>query len=86
MFWEMTDFGWRWGAPAVGILEVQVRNDLRRQGLGKFLIAQMLRHLQEQYFAVAEVHVPEEDETSAKLFRSLGFVQVDLGVSYKKVA
>jgi len=85
MFWEMTDFGWRWGAPAVGILEVQVRNDLRRQGLGKFLIAQMLRHLQEQYFAVAEVQVPEEDETAAKLFRSLGFVQVDVGVSYKKV-
>jgi len=84
LFWEMTDYGWRWGAPAAGIIEVQVRNDLRRQGLGKFLLAQMLRHLQEQYFAVAEVHVPEEDETAAKLFRSLGFVQVDLGVSYRK--
>ena len=44
----------------------------------------LLRHLQEQYFAVAEVQVPEGEETAAKLFRSLGFVQVDQGVSYVK--
>jgi ribosomal protein S18 acetylase RimI-like enzyme len=86
LFWEMTDYGWRWGAPAAGVIEVQVRNDLRRQGLGKFLLAQLLRHLQEQYFAVAEVQVPAEDETAARLFRSLGFVQVDEGVSYTKSA
>ena len=84
LFWEMTDYGWRWGAPPAGVLDVQVRNDLRRQGLGKFLLAQLLRHLQEQYFAVAEVQVPDEEETAAKLFRSLGFVQVDVGVSYVK--
>jgi ribosomal protein S18 acetylase RimI-like enzyme len=86
LFWEMTDYGWRWGAPPAGIIDVLVRNDLRRQGLGKFLLAQMLKHLQEQYFAVAEVHIPAEDETAAKLFRSLGFVQVDEGVSYVKSA
>jgi ribosomal protein S18 acetylase RimI-like enzyme len=84
LFWEMTDYGWRWGAPPAGIVDVQVRNDLRRQGLGKFLLAQLLRHLQEQYFAVAEVQVPEGEETAARLFRSLGFVQVDVGVSYLK--
>jgi ribosomal protein S18 acetylase RimI-like enzyme len=84
LYWEMTDYGWRWGAPAAGILDVQVRNDLRRQGLGKYLLSQLLRHLQEQYFAVAELQVPEEEEAAAKMFRSLGFVQVDVGVGYKK--
>jgi ribosomal protein S18 acetylase RimI-like enzyme len=84
LFWEMTDYGWRWGAPPAGVLDVQVRNDLRRQGLGKFLLAQLLRHLQEQYFAVAEVQIPDGEDTAATLFRSLGFVQVDLGVSYVK--
>ena len=72
------------GAPPAGVLDVQVRNDLRRQGLGKFLLAQLLRHLQEQYFAVAEVQVPDGEETAAKIFRSLGFVQVDVGISYVK--
>ena len=84
LYWEMTDYGWRWGAPSAGIIEVQVRNDLRSQGLGKYLLAQLLRHLQEQYFAVAEVQVPDGEETAARLFRSLGFVQVDVGVSYVK--
>lgn len=84
LYWEMTDYGWRWGAPAAGILDVQVRSDLRRQGLGKFLLAQLLRHLQEQYFAVAELQVPAEEEAAAKMFRTLGFVQVDAGVSYRK--
>lgn len=84
LFWEMTDYGWRWGAPPAGVLDVQVRNDLRRQGLGKFLLAQLLRHLQEQYFAVAEVQFPDGEDTAARLFRSLGFVQVDSGVSYVK--
>lgn len=86
VFWEMTDYGWRWGAPPAGIVEVQVRGDLRGQGLGKFLLAQLLRHLQEQYFAVAEVQVPEGEEAAARLFRSLGFMQVDVGVSYIKPA
>jgi ribosomal protein S18 acetylase RimI-like enzyme len=84
LFWEMTDYGWRWGAPPAGVVDVQVRNDLRRQGLGKFVLAQLLRHLQEQYFAVAEVQVPDGEDAAAKLFRSLGFVQVDVGVSYLK--
>jgi ribosomal protein S18 acetylase RimI-like enzyme len=84
LYWEMTDYGWRWGAPAAGIIDVQVRNDLRRQGLGKYLLSQLLRHLQEQYFAVAELQVPEEEETAARMFRTLGFVQVDVGVGYKK--
>jgi ribosomal protein S18 acetylase RimI-like enzyme len=80
----MTDSGWRWGAPPAGIVDVQVRHDLRRQGLGKYLLTQLLRHLQEHYFAVAEVQIPDGDETAARLFRSLGFVQVDEGVSYLK--
>ena len=86
LFWEMKDFGWRWGAPAAGIVDVQVRDTLRRQGLGKFLVAQLLRHLQEQYFAIAEVQVLEADETASQMFRSLGFVQVDIGVTYAKPA
>src|SRR5262249_54875563 len=85
LFSEMTHYGWRGGAPPAGGLALWVRNELRREGLGKFLLAQLLRHLQEQYFGVVEVQVPEGDETAARMFRSLGFAQVDVGVSYKKI-
>jgi ribosomal protein S18 acetylase RimI-like enzyme len=86
LFWEMKEYGWRWGMPAAGILDLQVRSDLRRQGFGKYLLAQLLRHLQEEYFGIAEVQIPERDESMGTMFRSLGFVQVDIGVTYQKSA
>jgi ribosomal protein S18 acetylase RimI-like enzyme len=84
LFWEMKDFGWRWGTPAAGIVDVQVRSELRRQGLGKYLVAQLLRHLQDQYFGIAEVHVPEGEDGTSRMFQSLGFEKVDRGIGYIK--
>jgi ribosomal protein S18 acetylase RimI-like enzyme len=82
--WEMDLFSWRWSQPAVGILQVEVQPEHRRQGLAKFLLAHMLRYLQEQYFGLTEVHVLEENQPCIKLFQSLGFEQVDTGRLYRK--
>src|SRR5438270_8024631 len=38
--WEMDLFSWRWNQPAVGVIEIEVAPESRRQGLGKFLLAQ----------------------------------------------
>lgn len=84
LFWEMKDYGWRWGAPAAGIIDVYVRPELRRQKLGKYLIAQLLRHLAEQYFAIIEIQIPSTDELGLKMFHTLGFNQVDTGIGYVK--
>jgi ribosomal protein S18 acetylase RimI-like enzyme len=82
--WEMDLFSWRWSQPTVGILEVKVLPEFRRQGLAKFLIAQILRYLQEQYFGLTEVQVPDPNEAAIQLFLSLGFHQVDVGRLYRK--
>ncbi len=84
LYWEMEGYGWRWNTPAAGIMDIQVRNDLRRQGVGKYLIAQLLRYLQEQYFGVAEVQASDEADAAIKMFRALGFAQVDTGYMYQK--
>ena len=84
MFWEMKDYGWRWGAPAAGVIDVQVRSEYRRQGIGKHLLAQLLRHLAEQYFGIVEVQVPELETEAIRMFKALGFTQADTGVSYLK--
>ena len=63
---------------------VAVREDLRRQGLGKFLLAQLLRYLQDQYFGICEVQTLDQNQMAASLFRSVGFEQVDTGRIYKK--
>ena len=84
LLWEMEGHSGRWGCPSAGLLETQVRSDLRRQGLAKFLLTQILRRLQEEYFGIAEVQIPEQSETALALVRSLGFEQVDTGRVYIK--
>jgi ribosomal protein S18 acetylase RimI-like enzyme len=82
--WELEGFSWKWNYPSAGILDVQVRPDLRKQGLGKMLVSQVLRFLQDQFFAVAELQVPAHDEPAVGLCKSLGFDQIDVGFAYRK--
>ncbi|MCE9529858.1 MAG: GNAT family N-acetyltransferase [Planctomycetes bacterium] len=72
LYWEMEGYGWRWNTPSIGIMDIQVRNDLRRQGVGKYLLVQLLRYLQEQYFGIAEVMI------AALLTSALPFLQFTL--------
>jgi ribosomal protein S18 acetylase RimI-like enzyme len=85
VYWEMEGFSWRWNYPAAGVMDIQVRADLRRQGLAKYLLSQLLRHLQEQYFGLAEVQTLDQNQAAIALFQSLGFEQVDTGRSYRKL-
>jgi len=82
--WEMEAFSCTWNQPSVGLLDVQVRDDLRRQGLGKFLMAQVLRYLQDQYFGLTEIHTLDQNTSAIGLFKSVGFEQVDVGRMYQK--
>jgi ribosomal protein S18 acetylase RimI-like enzyme len=82
--WEMETFNQRWNEHAVGVVELEVVPDARRQGLGKFLLAQLLRHLHEQFFTLVEAHAPADDPAATGLFRGLGFKQVDEGFTYTR--
>jgi ribosomal protein S18 acetylase RimI-like enzyme len=82
--WEMQGFSQRWNEAVVGLVDVQVKAELRRQGLGKFLLAGILRHLQEQYFSVVEVHARESNAPAIALFRSVGMEPVDRGRMYRR--
>jgi ribosomal protein S18 acetylase RimI-like enzyme len=84
LLWEMEGFSWRWGRPSAGVLEVQVRCELRRQGMAKFILTQILRKLQDEYFGIVEAQVPERNEGALALFQSLGFERVDVGRVYLK--
>jgi ribosomal protein S18 acetylase RimI-like enzyme len=81
--WEMEGFSYRWNMPAIGVLDWQVRPDLQRQGVGKFLLAQLLRKAQEELVDIMELQVPEDNEPAWKTCKALGFEQVDLGRCYQ---
>jgi GNAT superfamily N-acetyltransferase len=82
--WEMEGFSWRWNQPAVGLLDLQVADGMRRQGIGKFIGLQLLRYLQDQFFGLAEMHVPEHNTTGTAFLQRIGFEQVDVGRMFKK--
>jgi ribosomal protein S18 acetylase RimI-like enzyme len=79
LIWEMDLFSQRWNRPSVGILGFKVEPPLRRLGIGKFLLAQLLRQVQEQYFELAELHLREDNLPAIRFVKSLGFEQVDTG-------
>jgi ribosomal protein S18 acetylase RimI-like enzyme len=82
--WEMETFNQRWNQHAVGIVNLEVLPSFRRQGMGKFLLAQLLRHLHEQFFSVVETHMTAGDPAATGLLKLLGFTQVDEGFGYTR--
>lgn len=82
--WELEGYGWRWGFPSAGVIDVQVRPDLRRQGQAKLLVSQILRFLQDQFFGICELHADEARPDLVALCRAVGLEQVDVGTTYTK--
>lgn len=82
--WEMDGFNYRRNEAGVGLVDIEVLPELRRQGLAKFLLTHLLLNLQEQYFTLTEAQTPEENIPVINLYRGLGFEQVDVGYLYCK--
>jgi ribosomal protein S18 acetylase RimI-like enzyme len=81
--WEMEGFTYRWNTSAVGITDWRVLPELQRQGMGKFLLAQLLRKAQEELQEVMEIQLPSDNEPAWKVCQALGYEQVDLGRCYE---
>jgi ribosomal protein S18 acetylase RimI-like enzyme len=82
--WELEGYGWRWGFPSAGVIDIQVRQDLRKMGLAKLLMSQILRFLQDQFFGICELHAADDQPALVALCRSVGMEQVDVGTTYIK--
>lgn len=85
-FWNMETMIGAWGVRAVGISGLEVSSTKRRQGLATYLLGESLRQLHAQGYALAEVHVQEDNPSAVRLFRKLGFEEVDRSVLYRKAA
>jgi ribosomal protein S18 acetylase RimI-like enzyme len=84
LLWEMETYTQLWNEHAIGITDIVVPVEMRRQGLAKFLMAQMLRYLQDQFFSIVEMQVHADNSAGIDLLRGLGFEQVDTGHIYRK--
>ena len=81
--WDLEGYSWKWNMPSAGLFDVEIRAHLRKQGLAKFLLASILKLLQDQFFAMAELQVWADDPAGVGICQSLGFEQVDIGYRYR---
>jgi ribosomal protein S18 acetylase RimI-like enzyme len=81
--WEMAGFGQRWNESAAGLIEIAVREDLRRRGLARMLLSQTFRYLQDQFFSVVEVQARQDDIATKGLFTGVGCHNIDASHLYR---
>ncbi|HEY7154152.1 MAG TPA: GNAT family N-acetyltransferase [Gemmataceae bacterium] len=84
LMWEMETYSQRWNEHAIGISDLVVGEEMRRQGLAKFLLVQILRYLQDQFFTIAETQTSADNTAAIHLLGGLGFQRVDAGHLYRK--
>jgi ribosomal protein S18 acetylase RimI-like enzyme len=82
--WEMETYVSSWNEHPIAISDIIVADEMRRQGLAKFLMAQTLRFLQDQFYSMVEMQVHADNVAGINLLRSLGFEHTDAGHVYKK--
>lgn len=84
--WEMDLFRATWQEIGVGLLHLEVEPTLRRRGLAKYLLSQLLMHLHRQSFSICEAQVETDNVAAAAMLGSLGFQQVDTGRQFRRVS
>jgi len=84
LVWNMQPLANSWGVQAVGLYELEVRPELRRQGLATFLLGEAFRQLQLQNISLVEAQTMLPNTAAQGLYQKLGFHQVDQAAVYRK--
>ena len=84
--WDMELFGQTWGQSCVGLLDLRVVPGIRRRGLGRYLLSQVLRHLRDQTFSLFEARIDLDNAPGVAFFENLGFARVETGTTYQRNA
>jgi ribosomal protein S18 acetylase RimI-like enzyme len=83
-FWNMETMLGTWGVRALGVVDLVVGIEGKRQGNGTYLLGEALRQFHAQGLALAEVHVGDDNGPALALFEKLGFNEVDQAIDYRK--
>ncbi|WP_435006431.1 GNAT family N-acetyltransferase [Tundrisphaera lichenicola] len=82
--WDMAAFGRSDGRARTGIFDFEVTPNDRRKGYGRYLLVEILRYIKNQWGEVASVQTSATNEPALKLYRSMGFEQVETSILYRK--
>jgi ribosomal protein S18 acetylase RimI-like enzyme len=86
ILWDMGTFSPLWGESTVGMIDLEVAATHRRQGLAKYLLTQVLRHLRQHPIKHFETQSELNNDPFLALLRGLGFQHVETGHCYRRTA
>ena len=72
----------KWEVRAIGLTDIHVAEDHRRQGLGRLLISETLRRLKQETISLVESHADENDGPLSGLLAACSFQRVDAGTQW----
>jgi ribosomal protein S18 acetylase RimI-like enzyme len=81
--WDMSWFGRGDGRSRVGLIDVEVHPDRRRQGYGRHLVSEILRQARAQETAVATVQTRATNTPALALYEALGFRPVETATLFR---
>ncbi len=84
IFWDMQRVSGSWGVNTMGLMNLEIVPDLRRQGLATYLVGEALRSMHESGTSLAEAQMDGTNRAAVALFQQLGFQNVDTGLVLRK--
>ena len=85
-FWDMGPLSTRAQSGGMGLINLQIAAPLRRQGLGFFLAAESLKHLENSGIHRIETQTFGDNEAGRKLLKKLSFAELREGITLSKPA
>ncbi len=83
-FWGILPLAASWGVHAAGLIELEVAEEHRRQGLATHLLGEAFRHFANLGITLVEVQTMENNTAARQLYTKLGFHLIDGGNVYRK--
>ncbi|HWA99595.1 MAG TPA: GNAT family N-acetyltransferase [Pirellulales bacterium] len=82
--WSMQPLASSWGVRAAGLIDVDVPEEHRRQGMATHLLAEIFRQLAASGITMVEVQTMQANTPARELYKKLGFQQIDQGSVFRK--
>jgi predicted N-acetyltransferase YhbS len=83
-FWDMEPLASGWGQRCMGLYDLKIDDQKRREGRATYLVGESLRQLAAQGVALVEVQIPEQDAATLGVFSKLGFKPIGEGLRLEK--
>lgn len=78
-FWEIQPLSTEWGTRTMGLCDLRIDEQHRRQGLATFLLGEAFRQLATQAVSIVELQFLEGDQPMDGLSKKLGFEKIHGG-------